>query len=264
MSFSYLKYGRALAILYCDCLKDSLTALVKNYALIIAGMVLYVAFGLTAGLLAPLGIVGGFLASLALFGALTLYYGWISEASTGRVLRPSEIIEFDSSIFFSLISVGFFLWVFSLLILQPLTAAFEGQPIGLVAAVVIFIFLNPLPEVIQNHRTDGWLSVRESFNFVVANWIEWFLPAALLAWPWAATNSGGVLMAVGNAEPLFPFAVIIRATEELISRVPGISGATQTGLALLLAHWFMLFRAILFRELGRGSRRQRLFQLQSR
>lgn len=264
MSFSYAKYCAALAGLYWDCVKDSAAALVKNYLLVIGGMLLYAAFLLLSALAAPLGIVGGFIASLALFCALTIYYGWLSDAACGRTIRLREIFEFDSSIFFSLISVGFVLWIFSLLVLQPFSAAFKDQPIGLVAAVLVFIFLNPLPEIIQSQRSDGWTSVRESFQFVTSNWIEWFLPAAALAWPWAMTDSGGALMAVGNAEPLFPFAVVIRASVELTRELAGISGTTQTVLAILIAHWFMLFRAILFRELGQGSRRQRLFQMQTR
>lgn len=264
MSFSYSKYCRVLFELYLDCAKSASKALWQNYIIIIASFALYFAFALLAPMFRGLGIAGQFIISLAAIAALATYYGWLSEAKAGRKLKPRDLKDFDSSIFFSLISVGFVLWIFSLLIISPFSAAFKDQPIALACSVIIFIFLNPIAEIIQSARSDGMSSVKDSIQFTIENWVEWFLPNAILLLPWFLRDPDRALIALAGADPLFPFGVILNAVSANLGYIEGIYGWLQIVLGLILAHWFMLFRAFLFSELGRGTRRQRLFQLQSR
>ena len=53
---------------------------------------------------------------------------------------------------------------------------------------LIFLLLNPVPEVIYQTRHSSAIEiVRESYDFVLENWIEWFLPFAVVLAPLGIT-----------------------------------------------------------------------------
>lgn len=265
MGFSYTKYSQALLILYRDCFVHAFKAFFRNWTAIIGSAILILTFSQVAPFFSVLGMAGDFLASLLAFLLLTIYYGWMAEAAEGRKLKLAELCSFDFSIFWSLMGVGFVLWIFSMLFLSPMVAAFPKEPIGLMASLVLFIFLNPIPELIYQHRVDGFGGVKTAISFSIENWIEWFLPFVLLLLPWLTQNSFSALKALAKANPLIPFGPILEACAVNLQ----LSGVPLSSFGLLLigsilAHFFMLFRGRLYIELGRGSRRQRLFQLQTR
>jgi hypothetical protein len=144
---------------------------------------------IVTSLIAPLGMIGGFI-----LGALNaLVIGATLSLTEQAVLGARRVTWQDvphsmGQYFWDVISVAFMVW-FPLLFLEMGLQANPYQP--LIAAAIfflIFVLLNPVPEVIYQSRTGSALEViRESYEFVVENWIEWFLPTAIALAPFGIT-----------------------------------------------------------------------------
>jgi hypothetical protein len=100
------------------------------------------------------------------------------------------------------------------------------------------VILNAAPEIIYSKRVSGGLdTIQRSFQFLQENWIEWFIPNALvLAGVWLVMNGTLPLLAL-------PFASVT---------VPVVAGA--------LLHVVMVYRGFLFQLLDGTTHRQRMFR----
>ena len=158
---------------------------------------------------------------------------------------------------------------------MALTMVAQTNPNGLFLSyavmLLIFILLNPAPEVIYQVRHDSPLDVfKNAYEFVIENWIEWFLPIALLLLPLVAAPDGiasffrlsrraGRGVGLDFAQILtLPFTIIESWLSYLgiASNVGGILGLLLTP---VLAVCLLLFRGHLFASLSGSSRRQRQF-----
>jgi hypothetical protein len=97
-----------------------------------------------------------------------------------------------------------------------------------------------VPELIYQPRLSGLQLLSASYNFVIENWIEWFIPNLLILF-------GGYLL----LNPLLLVASSLPLALQLF--------AVYTGVSLFLAY-FMIFRGILFSLLQGTSRRGRLYK----
>jgi hypothetical protein len=169
--------------------------------------------------------------------------------------------------FWDVMSVGFILWV-PLLVLDK-AAATNPETAFLAAAVLLllFILLNPAPEVIYQVRHDSPLDVlKTSYEFVLENWIEWFLPLAIVLAPLGLSFFFSLSHRFGGGAGLnflellsLPFLLL----SELLARI-GVSEGVSALVVFLLTPpavlLMMFFRGHLFAALQGSSRRQRLFQ----
>lgn len=219
-----------------------------------------------------LGIAGGFLlgALNALLVGATLS---LIEQSLGgaRVLQMRDIIDSLGSYFWEVIGVGFVLWLPVMALDMGTQANPYGQFISSAALLLLFILLNPAPEVIYQVRHDSPLDVLKTcYEFVLENWIEWFLPFGLLVLPVVLSPSGleqfvRLSSRLGRGAGLdffqlliLPFTVIGGWFSYL-----GLPADAYWVLAILLtppvAMSILLFRGHLFALLHGSSRRQRMF-----
>ena len=152
-------------------------------------MVAVVGFGfllvLATQIASPLGMAGGFLlgaVNALLVGAtLSLIEQSISHA---RALTFRDILGSVGHYFWDVIGVGFILW----LPLMALDLSMQTNPFGQLLSyavfLLLFLLLNPAPEIIYQVRHDSPLEVfKTSYEFVLENWIEWFLPFAVILIP---------------------------------------------------------------------------------
>ena len=131
----------------------------------------------------------------------------------------------------------------------------------------MFILLNAAPEVIYQVRHNTPLDVlRESYEFVVENWIEWFLPIAVVLAPLGLTFFFDLSSRVGRGAGLNFFDLLfipLSVLANLLSRL-GVPSGINTILVVLLtpalAVLILMFRGHLFSALYGSSRRQRLFR----
>ena len=230
---------------------------------------LYVGLSQVAG---ALGMAGGFLlgALNALLVGATL--SLIEQSLSGaRSLQWHDIVDSLGCYFWDVIGVGFVLWLPIMALDMGTHANPYGQFLLSAALLLLFILLNPAPEVIYQVRHDSPLDVfKTCYEFVLENWIEWFVPFGLLLLPVVLSPSGleqfvRLSSRLGRGAGLDFFQLLILPFTVLGGWFAylGLSADAYWLLAILLtppvAMCILLFRGHLFALLHGSSHRQRRF-----
>ena len=227
---------------------------------------------LAAQIAAPLGMVGGFIlgaANALLVGAtLRLIEQSITHA---RVLTVHDIRESIGYYFWDVIGIGFVLWLPLMALDMSLQANPYGQFLSSAVLLLLFLVLNPAPEVLYQVRHDTPLDAfRISYAFILENWIEWFLPFALILIPTVLAPMGmqsffSLSGRVGRGAGLdffqllvLPFG-ILGSWLDYVGIPPSVSWYLGLLLTPALAVAMLVFRGHLFASLHGFSRRQRRF-----
>jgi hypothetical protein len=224
---------------------------------------------------APLGMAGGFLlgAVNALLVGMTL--SLIEQGvAYARAVTIKDVVDSFGHYFWDVIGVGFVLWIPLMALDMGTQQNPNGQLISFAVMLLIFILLNPAPEVIYQVPHESPLDVfKRAYDFVLENWIEWFLPIAIMLLPLVAAPDG--LMSffllshrVGRGAGL-DFSQIVIVPFTILSSWLSSFGV-DPGLAHYLILFFtpplavsiLLFRGHLFASLYRSSHRQRQFASQ--
>ena len=258
--------------LYREAFRKTGESLARGWMTIVA----VVGFGfllvLATQIASSLGMAGGFLlgAVNALLVGATL--SLIEQSITyARVLTFRDILGSVGHYFWDVIGIGFILW----LPLMALDMSMQTNPFGpllsYAALLLIFLLLNPAPEIIYQVRHDSPLEVfKTSYEFVLENWMEWFLPFALILIPVVLSPMGlqsffSLSSRVGRGAGLdfsqllvLPFT-IFGSWLDFIGIPPSVSWYIGLFFTPLLAVAMLLFRGHLFASLHGVSRRQRRF-----
>jgi hypothetical protein len=221
--------------LYAECVRKSYAGLIKAPWTFLLPLALGVGLQYLGLLLAPLGIIGGFLFSFATSAVFSCYLYFVGEVVAQSRVSLSEFRTSIGKYFWSVLNVMFVFWIARLLLGPFLSRAEEGAIIWRLLELAALILLNPVPEVIYQKGTYGGLeTVQQSFRFIQENWIEWFVPnLPLLAW--------------------------------FFLDLPDHFGSFDMGILWVLVtaaliHFVMVFRGHLFESLSGSSHRQRMFK----
>ncbi len=258
--------------LYRNAFRKTGESLVRGWMTIVA----VVGFGFlllfATQIASPLGMIGGFLlgaVNALLVGAtLSLIEQSISHT---RALTIRDILGSVGHYFWDVIGIGFILW----LPLMALDLTTQSNPYGQVLSyavlLLIFLLLNPAPEIVYQVRHDSPLEVlKTSYEFILENWIEWFLPFALILIPTILSPMGlqsffSLSSRVGRGAGLdfsqvliLPFT-ILGSWLDYVGIPPSISWYVGLLCTPPLAVAMLLFRGHLFASLHGVSRRQRRF-----
>ncbi len=262
---------RATLQLYQEVFRATASSLTRNWILIAAVLVLAIFMFLITAVAASLGMLGGFLLGAANAFAVGALLSLVEQAvlSTRR-MTWEDLWKAGGQYFWDVITIGFIV----LLPLQFLQMGMQANPYGsaIVSAVffLLFLLLNPIPEILYQSRLGSPIdSLKASYEFVLENWIEWFLPLAIVLAPcglsffFGISNQGGRLVGLDFLQLLqLPFAVLGQFFYFL-----GIPSSLATVITLLLTPIgvvaMMLFRGFLFKALHGSSRRQRQFRARS-
>jgi hypothetical protein len=259
---------RATFRLYRDALYATGRSLARGWLIAVAVVLFAGVMILATTVAAPLGVLGGFIlgAVNALLIGATLHL--IEQAVLGaRRITFSDVPPSLGQYFWDVIGVGFVLWVPVMLLEKGMEMNPQGTFLTAAVFLLLFILLNPAPEVIYQVRHDSPLDVlRESYQFVLNNWIEWFLPLAVVLAPFGLSFFFGLSGRLGRGAGLdffqllvLPFTLLTVWFEYL--GLPGQVGSLVVlVLTPLLAVAMLVFRGHLFAALHGSSRRQRLFQ----
>lgn len=267
-----MKLVSATIHVYCQACRATGRSLAQSWitvgALIVFALLLVGAARITASL----GMAGGFLlgAVNALLVGATLRL--IEQSlSAARTIRFSDVTESFGHYFWDVIGIGFVLWLPTMALDMGTQANPYGQFLSSAFLLLLFLLLNPAPEVIYQVRHDSPLDVfKTSYDFVLEHWIEWFLPFVVLILPVVLSPSGlreffALSGRVGRGAGLDFFQILILPFTLVggwLSYV-GIYPDVQWLILLLLtppvATAILLFRGHLFALLYGSSRRQRLF-----
>lgn len=266
---------RAALELYRKALHKTWQSLLRGWITIVAVIGFVFLLMLAQQIAAPLGMAGGFLlgaVNALLVGAtLSLVEQSISYA---RTLTIQDVWGSFGHYFWDVIGVGFVLW----LPLMALDIGTQANPNALLLSyavmLLIFILLNPAPEVIYQVRHDSPLDVfRSAYEFVIENWIEWFLPIGLLLIPLLAAPDGlkafFLLSRRAGRGAGLDFSQILLLPFTILGSWFGYFGVDSEVARFLmllltpaLAVAILMFRGHLFASLSGSSRRQRQFASQ--
>ena len=261
--------------LYRQALRKTGHSLLRGWVIIVAVVGFVFLLFLAQQIAAPLGMAGGFLlgaVNALLVGAtLSLIEQGVSYA---RTITIKDVFDSFGHYFWDVIGVGFALWLPLMALDMGTRQNPNGPLISYAVMLLLFIMLNPAPEIIYQVRHDSPLDVfKRAYDFVLENWIEWFLPVGVLLLP-LVTAPGGLTSffrlshRVGRGAGLdfsqllfFPFMILGSWLSSF-----GVDPEMAQYLILLLtpplAVSILLFRGHLFALLNRSSHRQRQFAAQ--
>lgn len=258
--------------LYRKALQKTWRSLLRGWITMIAVVGFMFVLTVAAQLAGSLGIAGGFLlgaVNALLVGAtLSLIDQSISFA---RTLTLRDVFDSFGHYFWDVIGVGFVLWIPLMALDMGMQQNPYGQFVTYAVLLLLFLLLNPAPEVIYQVRHDSPLDVFVSaYDFIMENWIEWFLPIAFFLIPILLSPMGLQSFFVvssrgGRGAGLDFFQILVLPFTVLTGWLDyvGIPAWVSRYLVLMmtppLAVAMLLFRGHLFASLSRSSRRQRQF-----
>ena len=259
---------QATVRLYHQSLLATFHSFRQSYILIPIVVAFTLSLALITSIIAPLGMFGGLI-----LGAMNALIIGSTLSLTEQAIRHTRQLQWRDvptsmgQYFWEVISVGFMVW-FPLLFLEMGLQANPYQPlIATGVFFLMFVLLNPVPEVIYQSRKGSALEIiQESYEFVLENWIEWFLPVAIVLAPFGPSFFFQISSQAGRRGGLdfwhlitLPFTVLSQWLSFL-----GMSSNMSFIIVLIFtpiaAVFILLFRGHLFAALHRSSRRQRMFQ----
>ena len=252
---------KATLELYWRTVREASIRSWRGWPLFIGSVVIYLVFRiLLRGVHSLPGAQGGFTPAGFLLGMvsilfLAVYYDWLGVIYEEKKLSWKRLVKPQLRFFWGILGVAFVLMIVDIISQSVGPGAFV-----LALNVLVFVIFNAVVEVVYISNLDSVHALSEAALFVRDNWIEWFAPLVLLLLPVIALFSGLTLLFFGQADPLLPPMLLVSALETYFAaRFPqfGMLGAL---VPILIANWFMVFRALLFDELRSGTRRQRAFR----
>jgi len=207
---------------------------------------------LARGLLAQLGIAGGFLLGFVVAFLISSYLHLLSLAVADRRIGLRDVRESFGARFWDVVSVLFALWVIQLLVeLVTSGAGDRGRIIGVLVGLTMVVFFNAVPELIYLARGQvrSFALLMESARFISRHWPEWLVPTALMAAvvlaPFGLVQHGTAAERLLNMQSLFSLDGIVLVVVAL--------PLWLKPLMLLFITWAMVFRGLLFAALASGA-----------
>jgi hypothetical protein len=229
--------------MYAVALKRSWECARKNWVVSFAPVAYGVILAIIVSIVAPLGMIGGLLFSLASQACVSSGLFLVKNMVDSNKADFNDFLNGFTVYLWELLGIAFILWIPLRVLAMALATAPNGDLIYFLIKLALYILLNPVPEFIYQSRVSGIELIGSSYNFVVENWIEWLIPNVLL-------------LAVGY--------VLLGLIEPLIFALPGFVAlflyAFIVGLGLT---YFMIFRGFLFAQLHGTTRRSRLYRYKS-
>jgi hypothetical protein len=235
---------KATLWIYRVALKRTLELLAANWGIIFAPLAYSLILSAAAALAARLGFIGGFI--------MTAVSAACASSGLFLVENVVRMGKFDLNDFFKgftvylweILGIAFILWIPMTLLRQVAYSTEDGPLIVLAIQLLLYVVLNPVPELIYQSRASGLALLSASYEFIVENWIEWFLPNVLI------TAAGYLLLGWLDAPAaylpsFFRFFLLF-----------SIFG--------LLLTFLMIFRGLLFSELAGSTRRSRAYRYRAR
>lgn len=230
--------------IYATALKRSLECVSKNWIVSFAPVVYGIGLSIVGTLVAPFGMIGGFLYSLASAACASSALFLIKNMVESGKTNVRDFLNGFTVYLWDVITIGFILWIPTWVLATSLASLPNGALIFFLIRLCLYIILNAVPELIYQSRASGLELISASYNFIVENWLEWLIPNILFA-------VGGYYL----LELIAPF----------LFGLPGFVNlflyAFIVGLGLT---YLMTFRGFLFAELNGTTRRSRIYRYRAR
>ena len=216
----------------------------KNWLVSLAPLAYGIILSVVVSLVAPLGIIGGFVYSLASAACASSGLYLIKNLVDGGKINFNDFLNGFTVYIWDVITIGFILWLPMRVAAMGLASIPNGEMLYRLLWLGLYILLNAVPELIYQSRTTGLELISASYAFIVENWLEWLIPNVFCA------LTGYFLL------DLFGSLIV-----NLPVYLEFFLQAFLLGLGLA---YLMTFRGFLFAELHGTTRRGRLYRYTTR
>lgn len=230
--------------MYTTALQRSWEAVRKNWVVSFAPALFGIILAVVVSLVAPLGIIGGFIYSFVSAACASSGLFLIKNLVESGKANFNDFLSGFTVYIWDVITISFILWLPMRVATMGLASVANGALIYFLLRLGLYILLNAVPELIYQSRTSGLELIGASYNFIVENWLEWLIP--------------NLLFAVAGYFLLDRF-------QSLIFTLPAYLELFLTALFLGLGlAYLMTFRGFLFAELYGTTRRSRMYRYNAR
>ncbi len=233
-------------------MKKSLKSMSKNWMIIFTGLaysiinvviygIIFRAFMGPFRLIA--GILGGFITASLISNYLYLLYNVIFYDRISLDDFKQGFSFFLRKVYSVLILAwiaSYFLGVFGLI------SAKGAFGVSTIAGLLIFIFLNALPETIYQKHYAGMDIIGYALDFIKDNFLNWFIPVAILS-GLLYLVTGELVVDVLSTNLSFSFGYM------------GLGGLARYLIGQFIFSFMMIYRGHLFNILSTSTRRKREF-----
>jgi hypothetical protein len=230
--------------MYAVALRRSLEAVAKNWIVSFAPLAYGLIMSAAVSLMAPLGIIGGLILGLVTQACVSSGLYLVENIVRIGKTNFDDFVKGFTVYLWELVRIAFILWIPLRVLSTALSEVPNGGLIYLFIQIALYVVLNPVPEFIYQTRASGIELLGASYNFIVENWIEWFVPNIVLT---------------------LAAYFLVHALGVLAFGLPGFAYffLTMFGLGLCLTY-IMVFRGFLFAELHGTTRRSRAYRYDAR
>ena len=230
--------------MYATALERSWQAVRKNWVVSLAPVVFGIILAVVGSVVAPLGIIGGFIYSLVSSACASSGLYLIKNLVDSGKANFNDFLNGFTVYIWDVITILFIVGIPMRVAAMGLESVANGALIYFLLRLGLYILLNAVPELIYQSRTSGLELIGASYNFIVENWLEWLIPNILFAVAgyFFLDLLGSLIFGLPLYLELFLYALFL-------------------GLGLA---YFMTFRGFLFSELYGTTRRSRLYRYNAR
>jgi hypothetical protein len=254
------KLVRATLGIYKSALFDAARGFVASAKHLLYHLLLIILIAATIPIANLFGsLAGGFLLGFVLAYIVSCYLVTVRAAIDKNNLAVREMFEDGWALFSPVIGV-----LFAFFIIGYLGKFLFGGPQAywILACInlLIAVFFNPIPEILMLRPGFVMSMAQESIEFILENFVEWFLPTILLILPLVLVSpslSIEVVIQVFTNNPLYALEAFIFVASGFAFT---ISAAIYLVPILLIIYFVSLFRLALYRSLSTSSRRKRIYQ----
>jgi len=230
--------------MYATALERSWQAVRKNWVVSLAPVVFGIILAVVGSVVAPLGIIGGFIYSLVSAACASSGLYLIKNLVDSGKANFNDFLNGFTVYIWDVITILFIVGIPMRVAAMGLESVANGALIYFLLRLGLYILLNAVPDLIYQSRTSGLELIGASYNFIVENWLEWLIPNILFAVAgyFFLDLLGSLIFGLPLYLELFLYALFL-------------------GLGLA---YFMTFRGFLFSELYGTTRRSRLYRYNAR
>lgn len=230
--------------IYRTSLSRSIELLAANRAIIFAPLAYGAILAIAAVIFSFLGFVGRIIVTVVAAACASSGLYLIENVVRGGKIVLNDFVKGFSVYLWEILTIGFILWLPLTLLSRVAHSVPEGPLVVSVVQLLLYIILNPVPELIYQSRVSGIALLSASYEFIVENWLEWLLPNLLIvaAAYWVKEGLMGLVVYL----PFYLWSFLI---------------PFAFGLFLI---FLMIFRGFLFSELSGTTRRSRAYRYRAR
>jgi hypothetical protein len=240
----------SLKTLYVECAQEATRGLKRNWPILLGSVGLALLIVAIRGVFGSLGVAGGMLVGMAQVAVLSLHYSWLQSTVEKEKLSFRALLDFDYSMFFTVISVAFIFFLIQFVASSLLQGL--DKTILLFLGLGLIVIFNAIPEVIIVERIESVPALGQAAEFTREHALAWFLPLVALLLPAAVQSYELVLVTLASTDPLSPALIVPLPIAALLGALGIHASALILVLTVVLANWYMLFRIHLFKRLARA------------